>query len=161
MEGRGDESEDVFGSEAKMYLHMLHFGEFMSLLGLALTIAGIFVTTGDTLAVIGEVILILGLLVLISGYLGYRDEMKKKGKKRVYTLPGMASIYVGGFSAIIIFGPWFSIPIGAIGMLLGVMGMKRGDNTYASAGVIAGAVGVFGGIGMWLLYYFSGIAGVV
>ncbi len=153
------EESGKFGSDLGSYELMLKAGIVFIIIAIALIGVGIMLFPETIISLIGVVFLFLAILVGLSGYIGVKDEMKKKGKKRIYTGFGEASAFIGGFSAIIIFGPWFSIPLGALAIVLGKRGLDKGDNTYASAGIIAGIVGVIGGAVIWAMFYFTGNMG--
>ncbi len=152
-----EEKGEYFGEELGMYHMMFKVGILLTLLGFALVLGGMMLFPQTVLSLIGMLAVFIGLMVLFSGYLGIKDEEKKKGKKRIYTSYGSVSLYIGGTAGIAIFWPWFSIPLGAVAIFLGKKGLDKGDNTYASAGLLGGIIGIVGGAIVWSLFLFSGV----
>ena len=145
-----------FGSEIGMYGAMLKIGSFLTIVGIAIVIIGFSIVPKSVIGITGIVILFIGLMLAFSGYTGYRDEMKKYGRKRVYTGYGKGSITSGIFSVLIMAYPFIAIGLGIVAIILGKMALSKGDNTYASAGLLAGIIGLVGGVIVWGLFYFSG-----
>lgn len=146
---------EYFGEEAKMYMKMLKMGEILSILGLPLTVLGYTLFIYLLLQTIGIILLFIGVILLLTGYMGYKEEAEKRGIRKVYTKSGIVSIFTGIISVFVMYYPYLSIVLGIIAVITGKRGMNKRDNTYASAGVISGIVGIAGSAIILGLFYFS------
>lgn len=155
------EKSSVFGTEVAQYRAMLRIGVVIFTAGLFFIIVSYFLFSGVAESIfnmIGYLSFFIGLILMGHGYLGVRDELKKMGQRKKYTLFGKISIFFGGFSATIAAFPVIAVPLGVVAIIVGYVGLKRGDNTYATAGLIAGIIGVVAGSLIEAIFLITGIS---
>jgi hypothetical protein len=130
--------EDTFGSPRRIRTYKI-----LLYVGLGLLIAGgILLPLGENLMIWGIVLVFIGLMCAVSGWLGLREEKKKYGLKRKSTTAGIGALALGVASVFLSNGPYISIILGILAIILAIKAVKEGDNEYGLAGGICGAIGI-------------------
>lgn len=142
-------SEDTFGSPGRIkeYKILLYFG-----LGM-LAIGGPLLFLKENWMIIGSVLVFIGLMCAVSGWLGLKEEKTKYGIKRKSTTTGFLALILGILSVFLSNGPYISLIIGPLAIILGIKSIKEGDNEYGSAGGICGAIGFI--INLYVMFLFT------
>ena len=149
-----------FGTEVAQYRTILKIGTVISVVGLFFIVISYFLFMGVADLIFnmaGYLSFFIGLILAGNGYLGVRDELKKMGQRRKYTVFGKISVLVGGVSATIAAFPVIALPLGIVAIIMGCVGLMRGDNTYATAGLIAGIIGVVAGSLIEAIFLITGV----
>jgi hypothetical protein len=139
-----------FGSSNRLKEYKILF-----MLGLSLIVIGFpFIFLNNIFPVLGAVLVFIGLMLIVSGGLGLREERKKSGVQIISTSLGEASLMLGLLSVATFRIAYASFLLGTIAILLGIRANKKGDNLYASGGLISGLIGVILTIYIFILFSF-------
>ena len=147
---------DRYGSRLKEYKILGHLGLILLLVGIFFCfLTFIF----DTFLIIGIMVTFIGFMGGIAGWVGYRDEMKKFGAKRIKTGWGysafvIAMIGLGLISKI----PILSIILGGISVILGKKAYKLGDLEFGEIGIISGIICIISSIVLIVMFLLNDIS---
>ncbi len=136
------EEKNHYGDEKKLY-----YG--ITLVGLALIIAGaviyagyLFLALSEPYQIIGIVCMVIGVFTIVPGLLGYHEEKRLEGKKKISVKSGRYSVVIGIIGVFLLKTPLIPIILGVIAIILGKKAMDEGDNQYGLGGVILGCANI-------------------
>jgi hypothetical protein len=145
------------------YRYLTQAGVIMILLGLAAPLPFVMLAVGveplvpvpgllEVSMIASVSLLFIGAMCAISGYVGYKDEMSKWGKKRVYTTTGRIAMILGIVSVLVGSTPVVPLLLGFPAILLGYKAYKDGDLENGEIGMGCGAIGVAMGFILIILF---------
>ena len=142
--------ERTFGSLGRIweYTVLLYVGLVMFLAGCILFLFG------ENWMIAGIALTFIGLMCYVSGFLGLKEERKKQGMKKKSTFAGIGALILGIISVFLSSGPYISIILGIIAIILAIKAVKDGDNEYGLAGGICGAIGLIVNLYVMSLFTF-------
>ncbi|MFO7792151.1 MAG: hypothetical protein R6W73_04105 [Candidatus Saliniplasma sp.] len=136
------EESEQYGGWKRSYKKLGIIGLIMTIVGIITYFAASSMNLGgENLSVMSALLAALGLLIGVAGGIGYLDEKQKEGKERIRTIEGFASVILL-IVGMLVFSSMFYLflALNTLAIILGVVGMKKGDNTIAIGGVIGGII---------------------
>ncbi|NPA74527.1 MAG: hypothetical protein GXO25_00380 [Euryarchaeota archaeon] len=151
---------EYFGEEIGTYARMYRFGLWTMLIGFMLWLGQyvfekIYPSAVLAMDIYGIMIIFIGGMIALTGYLGYKDEKKKYGLKKVTTLTGNFSFFISLVSVFTMgHAGYISLIAGIAAIILGIISKKKGDNMYGEGSIYIGAIGTAGTAIIMALFYF-------
>ncbi len=136
------EESDEYGERTTSYKRVAQIGLLMMGVGTALMFSLFALNDlNSDLSIISMMLFFLGLFVAVPGAWGYFEEKRMEGKDRVGTKEGMASLMLLLLGMLLLSNmfPLFLL-LNSIAIVLGYMGIRKGDNTIAIAGLGGGVI---------------------
>ncbi len=135
---------ELYGEEIGGYRILEKIGIWVTVFGfilVAMQMVNIFhFPYSQFLWLFGAMFIFMGVVIWVAGYSGVKEEEKHYGELKIKTWWGRSS-FVAGMVALFTMHYWeVSLLLGVLAILLGIKGIKEGDNQYAKDGIAVGVI---------------------